>query len=55
MTVSTIIAQFAYTGDNSTKSFPTTFQFWDSELEAIIRTISTGAEALLTIVTDYTP
>ena len=55
MTLSTLISQIAYAGDDSTTSFDTTFQFWDNdELDVFIRTISTGVEVIQVLGVDYT-
>lgn len=55
MTVSTTTTKAIYNGDGSTTAFPTTFEFFDAaDIEVIERVITTGAETVKTLSTDYT-
>ncbi len=55
MTVSTTTTKAIYNGDGSTIAFPTTFEFFDAaDIEVIERVITTGAETVKTLSTDYT-
>ena len=55
MTVSTTTTKVIYNGDGATTAFPTTFEFFDAaDLEVIERVITTGAETVKTLTTDYT-
>ena len=55
MTVSTTTTKAIYNGDGSATAFPTTFEFFDdTDIEVIERAVSTGAETVKTLSTDYT-
>ncbi len=55
MTVSTTTTKVIYNGDGATTAFPTTFEFFDAaDIEVIERVITTGAETVKTLTTDYT-